>query len=400
MCIGCYLSFSLVLYVISEYVPVEQIKEKLGIIQEKYNLNISIPTIMTQKQKRLALLLLLSLAVAVFAYSYLFEILFISTFTLFAWLAYDFINDFTKSTVNPAGKFVFITGCDSGFGLASAKAFKELGFHVIAGCFNDTSSGAKELLQAEVKVISLDVTSTDSVDCCLKVVKETCGGSGLWAVVNNSGINSMGYVEVCSMQEYQHAADVNLWGAIRVTKAVLPLIRKAKGRVVNVTSERGFNPWPQSSSYCITKFGLEAFSAVLRREMVQFGVLVSTVAPGNFSGSSAIINDAANASLRKKLEQGREALSTQDRESYTQAQIDELMEQLATDPLRSCSDPQPVVDAYVDAVVNLTPKTCYMVQGMNRKSMDPVIICARLRQWLPDRVMPTVTRGVMAVFNR
>lgn len=75
---------------------------------------------------------------------------------------------------------------------------------------------------------------------------------------------------------------VNLFGVIRMTKSFLPLIRKSQGRIVNVSSILGRVAQPLSGVYCITKFGIEAFSDVLRLEMKPFNVKVSTIEPGNF----------------------------------------------------------------------------------------------------------------------
>jgi len=352
--------------------------------------------------KRLLLTASLFSCTGLFIYWYLYTLLFISIVFFSFWIAYEHIQDNLKENVNPKDKFVFITGCDSGFGLASAKKFRDVGFSVIAGCFDENSAGAKELQSgsAKVDVVALDVSDQNSVSKCGQFIDTLCKGKGLWAVINNSGVNDMGYVEMITMDAYLKTAEINLFGAVRVTKTLLPLIRKAKGRVINVTSERGFNPWPLSSSYCITKFGLEAFSACLRREMEQFDVKVITVAPGNFSGASSITNQAANDSLRRNLRNGRLLLSEEDQKSYPEDVIDSMIKKIEDDRPLSCSSPDPVVDAYLDAAMNTMPRRCYMVTGMARKYLDPTIVCARLRSFLPDRVMNIAVNLVMFVLNR
>ena len=85
------------------------------------------------------------------------------------------------------------------------------------------------------------------------------------------------------------AAAVNLFGAIRVTKAFLPLIRKNHGRIVNVSSILGRVADPFMGAYCITKYGLEAFSDALRLEMKKFNVKVSLIEPGNFLSATNVI---------------------------------------------------------------------------------------------------------------
>ncbi len=90
-------------------------------------------------------------------------------------------------------------------------------------------------------------------------------------------------------------AEVNLFGAIRVTKAFVPLIRKSKGRIVNVSSMLGRSSPSRLSAYCITKYGVEAFSNVLRREMRQFDVKVCTIQPGLFVNATGIIGGPGGA---------------------------------------------------------------------------------------------------------
>ena len=100
-------------------------------------------------------------------------------------------------------------------------------------------------------------------------------------------------------------ANVNLWGVVRVTKSFLPLIRKGQGRVVNVASVLGRHPVLFAGAYCITKFGVEAFSDVLRLEMDRFNVKVSIIEPGNFMAATGILDisrkwwDQLDESVRK-----------------------------------------------------------------------------------------------------
>ncbi|XP_005113393.2 retinol dehydrogenase 16 [Aplysia californica] len=138
-------------------------------------------------KKRMLLLLLLFAVLLAFVYVYVVEIVTVVVVLFVSWLAYDYIHDYTRESVEPAGRYVFITGCDTGFGLASAKAIRDLGFGVIAGCYDDNSAGAKELRARpwvqKVEVVSLDVTNEASVAACAKEVREICqdqGGPSFW----------------------------------------------------------------------------------------------------------------------------------------------------------------------------------------------------------------------------
>jgi len=116
-------------------------------------------------------------------------------------------------------------------------------------------------------------------------------------------------------------AAVNLFGAIRVTKAFVPLIRKSKGRIVNVSSVLGRSTFRSLSAYCITKHGMEAFSNVLRKEMKQFEVKVCTIEPGNFINLTGIIGGIEGA--LRIVDQNWNNLSESLKESYGRQSVED-----------------------------------------------------------------------------
>nr|XP_005989439.1 PREDICTED: D-beta-hydroxybutyrate dehydrogenase, mitochondrial-like isoform X2 [Latimeria chalumnae] len=201
----------------------------------------------------------------------------------------------TAVIVKAEGKAVLITGCDKGFGFALAKHLHDLGFTVFAGCLlkDENGDGARELKNVNsdrMKVVQLNVCSEEEVAQAVEFVRKSLKDpeKGLWGVVNNAGISTFGEVEFTSIDTFKKIADVNLWGTIRVTKAFLPLIRRAKGRVINMASVLGRMGNPSRSSYCISKYGIEAFSDCLRYEMHHWGVKVIIIEPGNFIAATGI----------------------------------------------------------------------------------------------------------------
>ncbi|XP_062355056.1 D-beta-hydroxybutyrate dehydrogenase, mitochondrial-like [Cinclus cinclus] len=197
------------------------------------------------------------------------------------------------------GKAVLITGCDKGFGHALAKCLHEKGFTVFAGCLlmDKNGDGARELRNMKsdrMKVLQMDVCSDQEVAQAVDFVKRTLREpeEGLWGLVNNAGISTFGEVEFASLDNYKNVAEVNLWGTVRVTKAFLPLIRRAKGRVVNITSMLGRMVSPSRSCYCVSKFGVAAFSDCLRQEMYRWGVRVILIEPSNFVAATGILTAA------------------------------------------------------------------------------------------------------------
>ncbi|XP_017391647.1 retinol dehydrogenase 16 [Cebus imitator] len=185
-------------------------------------------------------------------------------------------------------KCVFITGCDSGFGNQLARQLDERGLQVLAACL--TEKGAEQLRRQtsdRLETVTLDVTKTDSVAAAAQWVKERVGDRGLWGLVNNAGIAlPVAPNEWLTKQDFVTILDVNLLGLIDVTLNLLPLVRKARGRVVNVSSVLG-RITLFSGGYSISKYGVEAFSDSLRRELSYFGVKVAMIEPGFFKTAIA-----------------------------------------------------------------------------------------------------------------
>ncbi|KAM8977538.1 retinol dehydrogenase 7-like [Pelodytes ibericus] len=183
---------------------------------------------------------------------------------------------------NLTDKYVLITGCDTGFGNLLAKQLDQLGLIVLAACL--TEKGAENLKKessSRLRTVILDVVDSQSVSSAAKWVENTVGNTGLWGLVNNAGIGTLGPNAWQRKEDFVKVLNVNLLGAIDVTLHVLPLIRKAHGRIVNVSSAFG-RLAVCGGGYCLTKYGMEAFSDSLRRELCSFGVKVSIIEPGGF----------------------------------------------------------------------------------------------------------------------
>ncbi|KAK2859528.1 hypothetical protein Q5P01_004148 [Channa striata] len=270
---------------------------------------------------------------------------------------------FPRGVVEVEGKAVLVTGCDSGFGHALAKHLHKLGFTVFAGCFlkDKGGEGAKELEEFHsdrMKVVQLDVCSEDQVNDAVQYIKDNLEDSerGLWAVVNNAGVSTFGEVEFTSMDTYKQVSDVNLWGTIRVTKAVLPLIRRAKGRVVNLASMYGRMGNVLRSPYCVSKYGVEAFSDCLRYEMKAWGVKVSIIEPGNFIVATGILTRDIVATTSNKL--WSEAPSVV-KEDYGITHFEHQMALMRSYCNSGQKDVAPVLDDITDAILSKRPYTRY-----------------------------------------
>ncbi|KAM9317090.1 D-beta-hydroxybutyrate dehydrogenase, mitochondrial-like isoform 1-T1 [Gastrophryne carolinensis] len=268
-----------------------------------------------------------------------------------------------RGTLPVDGKAVLITGCDTGFGFALAKHLHKLGFTVFAGCLlkDKNGDGAQELQSLHsdrMKVLQMNVCSDEEVDRAVKFVKNTLKEpeKGLWGLVNNAGIATFGEVEFTTMDTYKQAADVNLWGTIRVTKAFLPLIRHAKGRVVCMASMLGRLGNPSRSSYCVTKFGVEAFCDCLRQEMYKWDVKVVTIEPGNFITATGILTKERVESHGVEMwEQASETVRADYGKVHFSHQIAKMKAFVSSD----VKDMTAVISAITDALNSKYPYTRY-----------------------------------------
>ncbi|KAL7989776.1 hypothetical protein Chor_012442 [Crotalus horridus] len=179
---------------------------------------------------------------------------------------------------NLTEKYVFITGCDSGFGNQLARQLDARGLRVLAACL--TPEGAEQL-EKVTSALSDYKRSNEFVS------------AGLWGLVNNAGVAfPLAPNQWLTKDDFAKVLNVNLLGVVDVTLHLLPLIRRARGRVVNVSSLAGRIAC-SGGGYSPSKFALEAFSDSLRqviplniyfilREMYPFGVKVSIIEPGAF----------------------------------------------------------------------------------------------------------------------
>ncbi|MFF2045680.1 SDR family NAD(P)-dependent oxidoreductase [Kitasatospora sp. NPDC058170] len=179
---------------------------------------------------------------------------------------------------------VLITGTSSGIGLAAAVAAARAGHHVVATMRDTARSGALTEAAAEagvadrIEVARLDVTDPASVAACLDEVIARHGR--LDAVVNNAGAGYVGTVEQDGLDPVRATMEVNFFGVVEVTRAALPHLRAAGGRVVTVTSVGGVIGQPFNEAYCAAKFAVEGFMESLAPVAATVGVHVTVVEPG------------------------------------------------------------------------------------------------------------------------
>lgn len=174
-----------------------------------------------------------------------------------------------------SGQTAIVTGASSGIGRVIAEALAGTGFTVFG-----TSRRAAANGPAQVSMLTCDVTDDESVEALVADVLSQTGRIDV--LVNNAGVGLIGGAEESSIAQVRALFDVNLFGTIRVTNAVLPSMRRrGKGRIINIGSILGLIPAPYSAHYSATKHALEGYSESLDHEVCAFGIRVSLIEPGN-----------------------------------------------------------------------------------------------------------------------
>ncbi|CAF2652413.1 unnamed protein product [Rotaria sp. Silwood2] len=285
---------------------------------------------------------------------------------------------FPSSDINTQGKYVLITGCDSGFGNALAIELDQRGFNVLAGVFSEKSRDSLvNCLSSRATVFCLDITRQDQIDSVYQMVQEKT--NVLHALVNNAGISENGPIDWITMNTMRKLMDVNFFGHVAMTKKFLPLlIAKRDSRVVNVSSIAGFLVGPSSAAYSASKYALESFSDCLRREMTVWGLRVSIIEPGAMRTPIVEGHDRAAHNLWANLSND---VKERWGEEFFQHQVKNLENNTI---MKMAENPSKVIEALRHAVMNTRPNIRYRPGWQSSLVFFPLSMCPA---WLVDFLM-------------
>ena len=195
---------------------------------------------------------------------------------------------------------VMVTGASSGIGEACTLHLALRGFQVFAGIRKPADG---ERLESQgggaVRALQVDVTDRDSIASAARELSEATGDAGLAGLVNNAGIAVSGPLEFLSLDELRRQLEVNVVGQVAVIQELLPMLRRARGRVLNMGSIGGRVALPLLGAYAASKFALEGLTDSLRREVRHFGIEVSIIEPG---GVATPIWDKSGAEADRLIE--------------------------------------------------------------------------------------------------
>ncbi|HEY4910768.1 MAG TPA: SDR family oxidoreductase [Methylomirabilota bacterium] len=279
-----------------------------------------------------------------------------------------------------AAKSVVITGASSGIGAACALHLDKLGLRVFAGVRKQVDAEAlKSKASPRLTPIALDVADTLSISTAATAVAGVVGAAGLDGLVNNAGVVVTGPVEFLPLAELRRQLEINVVGQVAVTQAFLPLIRTARGRIVNMGSIAGRLATPFSSAYGASKFALEALTDALRLELAPWGISVSIIEPG--AVATPIWEKGARAGEAMLAAAPPEAL-------VLYAEAIEAFRKTSAHAAKNAADPMDVAHAVEHALMAVRPKTRYVV-GRRAK------IGAAMALLMPDRVRDSMVAKAM-----
>jgi NAD(P)-dependent dehydrogenase (short-subunit alcohol dehydrogenase family) len=179
-------------------------------------------------------------------------------------------------------KSVMITGASSGIGRATALQLAARGYRVFAGVRKPEDGQALQAAaQGKIEPVVIDVVDYESVSSAARLVATMLGADGLDALVNNAGISISGPLELLPMAMFDRQMQVNVSGQVAVTQAFLPLLRKARGRIVFIGSMAGRVTMPLLGAYSASKHAVEAVANAFRHELRSAGIKVSVLEPGS-----------------------------------------------------------------------------------------------------------------------
>ena len=184
-------------------------------------------------------------------------------------------------------KNILITGVSSGIGYDAVRHFTQQGYRVFGTVRSDSDKVRLENdFPENFTCLLFDVTETAQIDAAKKELEKLLQGESLTALVNNAGYAQGGPMALLSDEAFRKQIEVNLFGVRNVINAFLPLLGATKdfkgtpGKIINISSLSGIFNTPMNGAYCVAKHALESLAEVYRRELMMYGIQLSSIQPG------------------------------------------------------------------------------------------------------------------------
>ncbi len=280
---------------------------------------------------------------------------------------------------------VLVTGASSGMGKACALRLSQAGYTVFAGVRREHDVELlKQERSSQLIPVILDVTNERTIAEAYQVIRERAGATELVGLVNNAGVGVTAPIELVPLEELRRQFDVNVIGQVAVIQAFLPLIRAARGRIINVGSVGGKVTIPFGGPLCASKYALESINDALRMELRPWGIHVVLVAPGNVRTPAVdkLVADS-KVMLNRFSPEGRARYAT----SY-RAFVQSFLKQEEEEGI----GPEVMAETVYHALTAHTPRTRYPVGPKSR-------LLPFLAAWLPARALDVVRTRLFHVFQ-
>jgi NAD(P)-dependent dehydrogenase (short-subunit alcohol dehydrogenase family) len=272
-------------------------------------------------------------------------------------------------------QFVMITGASSGVGLSCALMFSEIGYEVLACVQNESERQALAVhAKFPIHILITELRDQNTISAAAEETGRIVGNQGLTCLVNSAAMLHCGPMEYFSREKWVEQYDVNLFGTVALTRAMLPFIRVAGGRIINIGAVGGGVMLPFFGAIASSKIALEAVNDGFRRELSPWGIHVIIIDPGG-------IDTPANDKMRESAREYLANLSPAGKHRYG-----EPMEKFTrwTDKMHKRSlKPEQVARVVLSALRSKYPKTRYRI-GWDSHGM------ALLSWLLPDRLFDKV----------
>jgi len=257
-------------------------------------------------------------------------------------------------------KWILVTGASSGVGCATALLLSDSGYEVLATVRNEADASILMNRNADhITPVIIELQNQSMINDAVDQVAHKTKNEGLHGLVNCAAMLHCGPLEYFPRELWFEQYDVNLFGPMALTQAMLPLIRKARGRIINIGAVGGGISLPFYGAIASSKIAFEAVTDCLRRELHPFGIYVSIIEPGG-------INTPANDKMRDSVTRFLRDIEPVGHERYGKAM--EAFSQWAYDMHRKNLDPGKVAKTVMKALQAKRPKARYRLGWDSRGS--------------------------------
>lgn len=270
---------------------------------------------------------------------------------------------------------IVISGASTGIGFRLAEVLAESGYRVYAGARKDDDLNRLREAHSNIIAVELDVTDPDHVN---RLVSQL-DNKAIFALINNAGIATIGPVEIITPEELSNQLQVNIVGCYRMIRALTPLLRLSRGRIINISSTSGLVAWPFAGPYVASKYALEGLSDTLRVELGRFGIHTVLINPG---AVATPLWEKTFSAIAARMAQHDNAVQSLYAEDMARS------EKVVRKTIKSAVPPDTVVNVVLKALRSASPKPRYLVgPSAHLQQWLKMLLPVRCYDWLKRKIV-------------